>query len=131
VLKALKTRVSKKRLEEWANSGKYAKGGGVRVLKSEGRYRIYGEMNGQKPIFVEATDDREDLKKLTDKAKKWMGYFTDSPIKVFVVDTKEDREIFENQYAKGGRLQEEKDMKMIGKFAFGMLIGGLFGFIKK
>jgi hypothetical protein len=83
----------------------YAGGGGVRVLKSEGRYRIYGEIHGNKPFLIEATDDRSSLKELTKGAKEWIrGAVGDS--RVFVVDTKEDREIFENQYAKGGGIKK-------------------------
>jgi len=83
----------------------FAGGGGVRVLKSEGRYRIYGEIHGNKPFLIEATDDRSSLKELTKGAKEWIrGAVGDS--RVFVVDTKEDREIFENQYAKGGGIKK-------------------------
>jgi hypothetical protein len=86
-------------------SSSYAGGGGVRVLKSEGRYRIYGEIHGNKPFLIEATDDRSSLKELTKGAKEWIrGAVGDS--RVFVVDTKEDREIFENQYAKGGGIKK-------------------------
>jgi hypothetical protein len=112
VLKALKTRVSKKRLEEWSNSGKYAKGGGVGVVSDF----VYGDAND---FAVQEHKTGVVLKggfKSESDAEKWAvdnGYIVNRG--------------FDYDYAKGG-LVKKSDFTMLGA---GLILGGIFAFMKK
>ena len=84
----------------------YAKGGLTARGKS-GRYHILGKSpSAKQPFFYASTDDRASIKSLVSDAKKVFKDLGAKNVEVFVTDQKEDRRIFENQYAKGGEIDE-------------------------
>jgi hypothetical protein len=104
---------------EW----KYSAVGGEKTnwIKTKGKVIRFDKMKGGKRnVVFEVKNMSKNPEMLKNKPFLYYGFDEDMFAKGGTTT-----------YAKGGRLQEEKDMKMIGKFAFGMLIGGLFGFIKK
>jgi len=86
----------------------FAKGGGVDFRwhnRPTERYRILGAIGKEKPMFHSAVATRSEIADRVKMAKKDFEELGYKNIEVFVTDNKEDREIYPNQYAKGGKIQ--------------------------
>jgi len=94
----------------------FAKGGTVYAKGKTGRYRIFGEVKGKKPMFYASLNDlknaRQGVEEATEVFKELLPENT--KFHVFVVDSKEDREIYENQYAQGGVLGQGIEFEHLG-----------------